>query len=85
MPRQSITFTGPNAVWLRQKIEIEGEYKSNSELVNDLIRQQRKSERAGIEAIRTALIEGEKSGLSERTPDEIMRAVIERKQRNGQI
>jgi antitoxin ParD1/3/4 len=32
-----------------------------------------------IEAIRCALIEGEQSGLSKRTPDQIMKAVIERK------
>ena len=35
--------------------------------------------RADIEAIRSALIEGEQSGLSKRTPDQIMKAVIERK------
>jgi hypothetical protein len=32
-----------------------------------------------IEAIRSALIEGEQSGLSKRTPDQIMKTVIGRK------
>ncbi len=85
MSRQSITFTGPNTEWLKRKVEIQGEYRSNSELVNDLIRQQRKAENAEIEAIRAALIEGEESGISDRTPDDIMKAVIGRKRENGEL
>ena len=85
MSRQSITFTGPNTEWLKRKVEIQGEYRSNSELVNDLIRQQRKAENAEIEAIRAALIEAEKSGISGRTPDDIMNAVIGRKRKNGEL
>ena len=85
MSRQSISFTGPNAEWLKWKIDIEGEYKSNSELVNDLIRQQRKAEKAEIEAIRTALIEGEESGIGDRTPEDIRAAVQERLRDNGRL
>ncbi len=85
MSRQSITFTGPNTEWLKRKVNIQGEYKSNSELVNDLIRQQRKAENAEIEAIRAALVEGEEGGISDRTPDEIMNAVIGRKRKNGEL
>jgi antitoxin ParD1/3/4 len=35
--------------------------------------------------IRTALIEGEESGISDRTPDDIMNAVVERKRKNGEL
>ena len=34
-----------------------------------------------IEAIRSALIEGEQSGFSTRTPDEIMQAVVDHKRK----
>ena len=85
MSRQSISFTDPNAEWLKWKIDIQGEYKSNSELVNDLIRQQRKAEKAEIEAIRRALIEGEDSGISDQTPEDIRAAVRERLRDNGRL
>ncbi len=77
MSRQSISFTDPNTQWLKLKVEVEREYKSNSEVVNDLIRKARNQE-AEIEAIRAALIKGEKSGISDRTPDDIMNAVVAR-------
>lgn len=85
MSRQSISFTDPNAEWLKLKIETQGEYKSKSELVNDLIRQKRKAENAEIEAIRAALIEGEESGIGDRTPNEIRAAVQKRLRDNGQL
>jgi antitoxin ParD1/3/4 len=85
MSRQSISFTDPNTEWLKFKVEVQGEYKSNSELVNDLIRQKRKAENAEIEAIRAALIEGEESGIGDRTPDDIRAAVQKRLKDNGQL
>ncbi len=84
MSRQSISFTDPNAQWLKLKVEVEGEYKSNSEVVNDLIRKARNQE-AEIEAIRAALVKGEKSGVSDRTPDDIMNAVVGRKRKNREL
>jgi antitoxin ParD1/3/4 len=85
MPRQSISFTDPNSEWIKVKVDVEREYKSNSELVNDLIRKARVNERAEVAAIRAALIKGEDSGISDRTPDDIMDAVIERKRKNGEL
>lgn len=70
MPRQSITITEPNADWLKAQIESK-EYSSNSEVVNDLIRQARRRESSEAEAIRALLQEGIKSGLSELTPAQI--------------
>ncbi len=51
--------------------------------MRDLIR--RYQERIEIEAIRAALVKGEQSGVNNRTPDEIMAAVIERKKKNGEL
>ncbi|PCI39895.1 MAG: type II toxin-antitoxin system ParD family antitoxin [Rhodospirillaceae bacterium] len=85
MTRQSISFTDPNGEWLKMKVQTEGEYKSNSELVNDLIRKERGREQTEITAIRAALIQGEQSGISTRTADEIMNDVIERKRANGSL
>jgi len=52
MSRQSISFTNPNSEWLDRKVNIEQEYKSNSEAVNDLIRKARE-----IEGIRARLVQ----------------------------
>ena len=54
MPRQSISFTPPNSAWLDQKVNVEREYRSNSEAVNDLIRKARE-----IELLRLRLTESE--------------------------
>ncbi len=84
MSRQSISFTDPNSEWLKIKVEIEGEYKSNSEAVNDLIRKARMQEEE-IEWLRAKLIKAEQSGISDKTPDQIMKDVIERKKKNGTL
>lgn len=81
MPRQSITFTPPNEEWLKSQVDSQ-EYSNKSEVVNDLIRKAR-SQEAGIEALRAALIAGEKSGLSSKSPDDIIKAVLERKNAHG--
>ncbi|MFP6730362.1 MAG: type II toxin-antitoxin system ParD family antitoxin [Alphaproteobacteria bacterium] len=85
MSRQSISFTDPNSEWLKWKVETQGEYKSNSELVNDLIRQKRKAENVEIEAISAALIEGEISGISDRTAEDIRAAVQQRLRGSGKL
>ena len=85
MSRQSISFTDPNSEWLKWKVETKGEYKSNSELVNDLIRQKRKAENVEIEAISAALIEGEISGISDRTAEDIRAAVQQRLRDSGKL
>lgn len=65
------------------KSQIEsGAYTNDSEVFRDLIRKaQREAEE--IEAIRVALIEGEKSGLSARSPEDIRAAVKKRRSLNG--
>ena len=80
MTRQSISLTDPNTEWLKQKVDIEGEYRSNSEAVNDLIRKARE-----IENIRARLIQAEQSGFTDSTRDEIRAEVREEMLRDGAL
>ena len=80
MPRQSISLTDPSSKWLKQKVEIEGEYRSNSEAVNDLIRKARE-----IEAIRARLIRAEKSGFTDQTREEIRAEIREEMHGGGEV
>ncbi len=82
MPRQSITITEPNADWLKAQVESK-EYSSNSEVVNDLIRQARRQENKEAEAIRALLQDGINSGLSTQSPGQIRQKVRD-KQRVGE-
>lgn len=78
MPRTSISFTPPNEKWIQEQIESE-EFTSKSDVINDLIRRARRESEAEIEAIRAALIKGEKSGISNRTVDEIWQEARDRR------
>ncbi len=80
MPRQSISFTGPSSEWLKLKVEIEGEYRSNSEAVNDSIRKARE-----LEAIRARLILAEQSGFTNQTREEIRAEIREEMRRDGEL
>jgi antitoxin ParD1/3/4 len=80
MPRQSISLTDPSSEWLKLKVEIEGEYRSNSEAVNDLIRKARE-----IEDIRARLIQAEQSGFTEQSRDEIRAEIRKEMRRNGEL
>ncbi len=83
MTRQSISFTAPNANWLKSRVESE-EYKSKSEVVNDLIRKEREREQE-IEWIRAKLIEAEKNGFTAKTPGEILIDIKSNARRNGEL
>ena len=81
MVKKSISVTDQQDSWIKAQIKT-GHYGNESEVVRELIRERQIREQetqTEIEAIRSALIDGEQSGLSKRTPDEIMQAVIERK------
>jgi len=80
MPRQSISLTGPSSEWLKLKVEIEGEYRSKSEAINDLIRKARE-----IEGIRARLIQAEQSGFTEQSRDEIRAEIRKEMRRNGEL
>lgn len=83
MTRASISITPPNDEWIKSQIESE-EFSSRSDVVNDLIRKARK-EQDEIEAIRAALTEGELSGTSVKTPNDIINAVIAKRRKNGSL
>lgn len=83
MTRASISISPPNDEWIQAQIESK-EFSSRSEVVNDLIRKARK-ETDEIQAIRAALIEGENSGTSTKSPDEIINAVIEERRKSGAL
>jgi antitoxin ParD1/3/4 len=70
MGRQSISLTEPNDNWLQERVSSK-EYSSKSELVNDLIRQERKRLEQ-LEWLRIELIKGEQSGLSTKSKEEIL-------------
>ena len=80
MPRQSISFTEPSSEWLKCKVEVEGEYRSNSEAVNDLIRRARE-----IDAIRAHLIHAEQSGFTILNADDILAKSKDELRDNGDL
>ena len=75
--RKTITLTDSQNDWIKAQID-SGSYTNDSEVLRDLIRKAQQ-ENAEIEAIRAALIEGEKSGMSKRSPEDIRAAVKKRK------
>jgi antitoxin ParD1/3/4 len=80
MSRQSISFTDPNSEWLDRKVNVEHEYRSNSEAVNDLIRKARE-----IEAIRAQLIHAEQSGFTDLSREEIRAEIRKEFRRSGEL
>ena len=61
--RKTITVTDKQDSWIKAQISA-GEYTNDSEYIRDLIRRDQ-FRKADIEAIQTALIEGEESGTSQ--------------------
>ena len=85
--KTTLSLTDLDRKWMERLIA-SGEYVSNSEYVRNLIRkdkEQRIETPAEIEAIRAALIEGEESGISSRTPEDVKAAVQKRLRDNGQL
>ena len=81
--RKTITFTEQQDQWIKAKIA-GGQFTNDSEYIRDLVRRDQEKH-ADIEAIRAALIEGERSGMSPRTPDDIRKAVREQMREHGQL
>ena len=69
MVKKSITVTNQHEAWIQAEIAA-GNYATDSELIREALRE-KKNRTAELEAIRAALIEGEKSGFSDRSVDEI--------------
>lgn len=76
MVKKSISVTNQQAEWIESQIA-SGNYDNVSEVVRELICKKQALD-AEIDSFRTALIEGEKSGISKRTPEQIFAAAKER-------
>ena len=61
-----------------------GKYGSTSEVVRAGLRLLEERETT-VSTLRAALIAGEESGISDRTPDDIINAVIEKRRKNGTL
>ncbi len=70
MARQSISFTEPNDEWLKTQVE-SNEYSSKSELVKDLIRQER-NQQVELDWLKAKLEKAEKSGFTTATKQQIL-------------
>jgi len=73
MVKKSISVTEQQNDWIKAQIKT-GHFGNESEIIRELIRERQLREQestAEIEAIRTALIEGEQSGFSDFSIDEI--------------
>jgi len=69
MPRQTISLSEPNYRWVQERVK-SGEFATQTEAVNDALRRARELEN-GVESIRQALTEGERSGVTDQRLDQI--------------
>lgn len=83
MVKKSITLTEQQNEWLQSQLSV-GKYASDSELLRDLIRKEQ-ARHDEVNAIREALVAAEKSGLSKRTPADIMADVLANRSISGQL
>lgn len=70
MQRKTITVTEQQNIWIKSQVD-SGEYGNDSEYLRSLIRHD-KDYRHKIELLRSALMEGEKSGVSDRSMTDIL-------------
>lgn len=83
MVKKSITVTDQQDNWIKAQMAT-GNYATDSEVIREALRE-KQARSAEIEAIRAALIEGEQSGVSDRTPQEIFAAAKERLKADGRL
>ncbi len=81
MSRTSISFTQPNAEWIKSQIDSE-EFNSKSDVVNDLIRKARKQQDE-IEYIRAKLIKSEQSGFTSLNREQMLANIKQKAQQDG--
>jgi antitoxin ParD1/3/4 len=70
--RKSITFTDTLSNWM-QSLVSSGEYANESEYVRELVRKDREKN-AKLQALREAIDEGLKSGVSTRSVSDILKS-----------
>lgn len=81
--RKTITLTEQQGEWVKTRIA-SGDFTNDSEYFRDLIRRDQ-ARNAQLEAVRAALIEGEQSGISPRSADDILQAARTRLKADGTI
>ncbi len=70
MVKKSISMTEKQEQWIKSQIA-SGNFGNESEVIRDLIRERQTRQQEATEEIRKALLEGEKSGFSDNSIDEI--------------
>ena len=75
--RKTITLTEQQSNWIKSRIN-DGDFTNDSEYLRDLIRRDQE-QLTEVQAIRAALIKGERSSKGSRSVDEIMQAVLDRR------
>ncbi len=78
MATMNVSIPDPMKDWVQGQIET-GKYANASDYVRDLIRRDQEK----VEVLRQALLEGERSGVSRRKVEDIIRDVKKRHLRNG--
>ena len=81
--RKTITFTEQQDKWIKSQITA-GEYTNDSEYLRDLVRREQ-TKNAKFSALKAAITEGMKSGLSDKTVPDIMKEVEERMRVDGRL
>lgn len=81
--RKTITLTGQQNEWVKSRIS-GGDFTNDSEYFRDLIRRDQ-DRSAALSQLRAALIEGENSGISERTLEDIRTTAKERLKTDGYL
>ena len=69
MPKQTFTVSEPNHAWLQARVD-SGEFKTQTEAVNDALRRAHEIEN-GVEELSAKLIRAELRGFTDMTPDQI--------------
>lgn len=81
--RKTITLTNQQNDWVKARIT-SGDFTNDSEYFRDLIRRDQERN-AAIAQLRIALLDGEQSGISERTPEDIRSEARERLKADGRL
>lgn len=76
MLRKTITVTEQQNAWIKSQIE-SGQYGNDSEYLRELVRLDQ-AYKTKVLALRAALVEGENSGISQRTMADILSDAKER-------
>ncbi len=83
MVKKSITVTDQQEEWIQSQMA-SGHYGTDSELIREALRE-KQNRMAEVESIRALLVEGENSGISPMTTDELINAVIEKRRLDGSL